>query len=42
MLVTELKAAETFVIGVPIYVFGIPASLKTWGDLTLRIGTTFR
>jgi FMN-dependent NADH-azoreductase len=41
-LVAELQAAETIVIGVPIYNFGVPASLKAWIDLVARAGVTFR
>jgi FMN-dependent NADH-azoreductase len=40
-LVEELKAADTIVIGVPVYNFGIPASLKAWIDLVARAGVTF-
>ena len=29
-LIAELKAADLIVIGVPLYNFGIPASLKAW------------
>ncbi|MBM2575718.1 NAD(P)H-dependent oxidoreductase [Jannaschia sp. Os4] len=41
-LVAELKAADTILIGVPIYNFGVPASLKAWIDLVARAGVTFR
>ena len=41
-LVAELQAADTVVIGVPIYNFGVPASLKAWVDLVARAGVTFR
>ncbi|MFT4716509.1 MAG: FMN-dependent NADH-azoreductase [Paracoccaceae bacterium] len=40
-LVAELRAADTIVIGLPIYNFGIPASLKAWVDLIARAGETF-
>ena len=40
-LVDELKAAETIVIGVAVYNFGIPAALKAWIDLVARAGVTF-
>jgi FMN-dependent NADH-azoreductase len=36
-----LRAADTIVIGLPIYNFGIPASLKAWVDLIARAGETF-
>ena len=41
-LVAELKAADTVVIGLPIYNFGVPAALKAWVDLVARAGLTFR
>ena len=40
-LVDELKAADTIVIGMPIYNFGMPASLKAWVDLVARHKVTF-
>ncbi len=41
-LVAELKSADTLVIGVPIYNFGIPAALKAWVDLIARARLTFQ
>jgi len=41
-LVAELKAADILVIGVPIYNFGIPATLKSWVDMIARARLTFR
>jgi len=41
-LVAELMAADTIVIGAPIYNFSVPASLKAWIDLVARVGVTFR
>lgn len=41
-LVEELKAADTIVIGLPMYNFSVPASLKAWIDLIARVGVTFR
>ena len=41
-LVAELKAADTVIIGAPMYNFGIPSTLKTWFDYVLRAGITFR
>ena len=41
-LVSELRAADTIVITVPIYNFTIPASLKAWIDLVARARETFR
>ncbi len=40
--IDELLAADAIVIGLPIYNFGPPASLKAWADLVARAGTTFR
>ncbi len=41
-LVGELRDADTVIIGLPIYNFGVPASLKAWIDLVARVGETFR
>lgn len=41
-LVEELVAADTLVLGVPVYNFGIPAALKAWVDLIARARKTFR
>jgi len=41
-LVAELKAADAIVIGLPIYNFGVPASLKAWVDMIVRARLTFR
>jgi FMN-dependent NADH-azoreductase len=41
-LIAELKAADTVVIGAPMYNFGIPSTLKTWFDYVLRAGLTFK
>lgn len=41
-LVDELAAADVIVIGLPVYNFGVPASLKAWIDLVARAGLTFR
>lgn len=41
-LVAELQAADTVVIGLPIYNFGVPAALKAWVDLVARVGLTFQ
>jgi FMN-dependent NADH-azoreductase len=40
-LVDELKAADTIIIGAPMYNFGIPSTLKAWFDHVLRAGVTF-
>lgn len=41
-LVAELQAADTLVIGAPMYNFGMPSTLKAWFDHVLRAGVTFR
>lgn len=41
-LIAELEAADTIVIGTPIYNFAAPAALKAWMDLVARPGVTFR
>jgi FMN-dependent NADH-azoreductase len=41
-LIAELEAANTIVIGVPVYNFAIPAALKAWVDLIARARRTFR
>jgi len=40
-LIGELKAANTLIIGAPMYNFSVPAALKTWIDLVCRVGETF-
>ena len=40
-LIAELRAADTIVIGLPVYNFGVPAALKAWIDLIARVGETF-
>lgn len=39
---TEFKAAETVVIGAPMYNFGVPSQLKAWIDRIAVAGETFR
>lgn len=41
-MIAELEAADTIVIGVPVYNFGIPAALKAWIDQIARARRTFR
>jgi len=41
-LIAELEAADTIVIGAPMYNFGIASTLKAWFDHVLRAGVTFR
>ena len=41
-LIAEVVAADTLVIGLPMYNFGMPSTLKSWFDHVLRAGITFR
>ncbi|MDM7457975.1 MAG: NAD(P)H-dependent oxidoreductase [Paracoccus sp. (in: a-proteobacteria)] len=41
-LLAEVQAADTLVIGLPIYNFTLPATLKTWLDQIARAGLSFR
>ena len=41
-LVAELQGADTLVIGLPMYNFGMPSTLKSWFDHVLRAGVTFQ
>lgn len=41
-LVSELQDADTIVLGVPMWNFGIPSVLKAWIDHVARAGITFR
>ena len=41
-LVGELEAADLIVIGLPVYNFCVPASLKAWIDQVCRARRTFR
>ena len=41
-LIAELEAADTIVLGVPIYNFGVPAAFKAWIDLVARARKTFK
>lgn len=40
-MIEEIVAADTVVLGVPIYNFGLPAQLKAYVDQIVRIGRTF-
>jgi FMN-dependent NADH-azoreductase len=40
-LIAELQAADTILIGVPMYNFSVPAIFKAWIDQVTRIGKTF-
>jgi FMN-dependent NADH-azoreductase len=41
-VVAEVLAAQTIVIGAPMYNFGLPSQLKNWLDAVAVAGTTFR
>ncbi len=41
-LVAEIQNAEYIVIAAPIYNFSIPAVLKAWVDLIVRVNFTFQ
>lgn len=41
-LISELKSADTLVIGLPIYNFNVPAAFKAWIDQIARANITFR
>lgn len=41
-LIDELKAADTVVIGAPMYNFSVPTTLRAWFDHVLRAGHTFK
>jgi len=41
-LIDELKSVDYLILGVPMYNFGIPSTLKSWIDYVARAGVTFR
>lgn len=41
-LIAEIRDADILVIGVPVYNFSIPASLKAWIDMIARARETFK
>jgi FMN-dependent NADH-azoreductase len=41
-MINELKQSDILIIGLPVYNFNIPASLKAYIDLITRAGLTFR
>ena len=41
-LIEELRNADTVVLGLPMYNFGIPSQLKAYFDHIARAGVTFR
>jgi len=42
LLIHELQRADTIVLGLPMYNFGVPSMLKAWFDHVARAGVTFR
>lgn len=42
MLIEELQRADVIVLGLPLYNFGVPSSLKAYFDHVGRAGITFR
>ena len=41
-LIDELQRADTLVLGLPMYNFGIPSTLKAYFDYVARAGITFK
>ncbi len=41
-LIDELKASDVIVLGLPMYNFGVPSTLKAYFDHIARAGVTFR
>ncbi len=41
-LIAELKHADTLVLGLPMYNFGVPSQLKAYFDHIARAGVTFK
>ena len=41
-LINELKQADVIVLGLPMYNFGVPSTLKAYFDHVARAGVTFR
>lgn len=41
-LIAELQAADTIIIGLPMYNFSVPSMLKAWIDHIARAGVTFK
>jgi FMN-dependent NADH-azoreductase len=41
-LIDELRRADTIVLGLPMYNFGLPSQLKAWFDHVARAGVTFK
>ncbi|WP_027854216.1 FMN-dependent NADH-azoreductase [Marinobacterium litorale] len=41
-LIDEIRQADSVVIGVPMYNFGVPSQMKAWIDHLARAGVTFK
>lgn len=41
-LIDEIRSADTIVLGLPMYNFGVPSQLKSWFDHIARAGVTFK
>ncbi len=41
-LINEIKAADSIVLGLPMYNFGVPSQLKAYFDQLARAGVTFK
>jgi FMN-dependent NADH-azoreductase len=41
-LIDEVREADVLVLGLPMYNFGVPSTLKAWFDHIARAGITFR
>lgn len=41
-IIAEIQAADVIVIGVPLYNFGVPSTLKAYFDHIARAGVTFK
>lgn len=41
VLIAEVEAADVILLGVPLYNYGAPASLKAWIDQVIRVNRTF-
>lgn len=39
--ISELEMADLIILGVPMYNYGMPSTLKAWFDQVIRIGRTF-
>jgi len=41
-LISEIEQSDVLIFGIPIYNFGLPATLKSWIDLVARARKTFK